>query len=115
MHAQRGRCRAKWLGRGQRTAKTEPSVLLAQPRQSRCRQGVEGATAYLAAVALQPIDLTVQIQAGALAVWAAARLGHALRLNHSEALRLAVHLIKALSEQRPLAQGQSRYLLHQAH
>ena len=27
MHAQRGRRRAKWLGRGQRTAKTEPFVL----------------------------------------------------------------------------------------
>jgi hypothetical protein len=68
-----------------------------------------------AAVALQPVDLSMQVKSSALAVRAGARLVRTLRLNHREALRLAVHLIKPLSEQRALAQGQSRYLPQSTH
>ena len=113
MHPQRSRCRAKRLGFDKRAAETESFVFFTQPHQGCSRQGVEGATACLAAIALQPIDLAMQVKDCALTVRAAARLVRALRLNHCESLRLAVHLIKPLSEQRPLSQGKSGYLLHQ--
>jgi hypothetical protein len=113
MHPQRGRCLAKRLGRHQCPAETEPFVLLAQSGQGGSRQGVEGALTCLAAVALQPVDLSMQVKSSALTVRAAARLGRVLRLNHREPLLLVIEFIKPFSEQRPLAQREARNLFYQ--
>lgn len=55
----------------------------------------------------------MQVKRSALAVRAAVRLGHALRLNHGEPLLLVIEFVKPLFEQRSLAQWEARNLLHQ--
>ncbi len=88
-----------------------PLALLAQPRQRGARQGIERAVACPAAVALQPTDVAMPVKLAALAVWAAARLSRAGRLNDGQPFLLHIEFIQTLLEQLTLAQREPGHLL----